>query len=136
MHETALPEADARRTNWPMALLQIGLHWAALSLAGVILGMVLPRFAKMAIEFDMPLPAPAVLAFNLSLWIEKVGWFVLPALALADAVLVLLLRSGGKQSVAISNAWTALLLLFVGGFLALATVAVLAPIMTLIRELS
>jgi type II secretory pathway component PulF len=122
--------------NWSMAALQVGLHWSLFLAVGVMLGMIVPRFARMAMEFDLPLPAPAVLAFNMSLLTERVGWYVLPAVAIGDAALLLVLRLCGKEGVAISNLWTAVLFVAIGVLLLFVIVAVASPMVTLIQGLN
>jgi type II secretory pathway component PulF len=130
------PLEGSAAPSWSMAALQVGLHWSLLMAVGVMLGMIVPRFARMAMEFDLPLPAPAVLAFNMSLLTERVGWYVLPALAICDTALLLVLHFCGKEGVAISKLWTAVLFVAVGVLLLFVMLAIVSPMVTLIQGLS
>jgi type II secretory pathway component PulF len=134
MYDKPLPASAT--PNWLSAALQIALHWAAFLAMGVILGLVLPRFARMTQEFDLPLAAPAVFAFNLSLFVERAGWYVLPILAVLDAALLLVLRACGKEGANISSLWTAIFLVGVAVLVGLSIVSVMSPMITLLQGLS
>jgi len=64
----------------------------AVGILTFIMLKIVPVFEKMFIEFELELPTPTLLLINISNWVVKYGWFMMPLIPVVVWLFVKLLR--------------------------------------------
>jgi type II secretory pathway component PulF len=101
----------------------------------IALVVVVPRFARLFIEFDLPLPAPTVLLVNLSNLLVVRGIFLLPLLLMFDIALLLGLRAIPEIGPLLSTIWSGIALIAFAGLVGLVVIGLFLPLIALIQGL-